>query len=116
MLSRLLMAALAVMLLGSIEVSAQGKQDTKNRKVLILNDSSRTISLVYAEPTGKNNSMVGGSDWIPNDTLAPGQFVTVNFDDKRGTCILDLQGYGDSNTWTERRFNVCGLDWWRLVD
>jgi hypothetical protein len=97
------------------QVSAQ--RDQKNRWVNVVNKSSITMVAIYAVPSRLRRADVGGRDLIPNDTIAPGTYLQVNFDLGDGECLLDLRAKGnDGRTWTRRNVDVCAVEDWTLTN
>lgn len=104
-----------VLFAGASDVSAQ--RDGKNRWVNVVNKSSFVMVAVYAVPSRYRRAHVDGRDLIPNETIAPGSYLQVNFDLGDGECMLDLRARGsDGRDWTRRNFNVCSETDWTLVN
>jgi hypothetical protein len=96
-------------------VSAQ--RDQKNRWVNVINKSNYVMVAIYAVPSRLRRANVDGRDLIPNDTIAPGSYIQVNFDLGDGECVLDVRARGaDGRDWTKRNFNVCAEENWTLVN
>jgi hypothetical protein len=112
----LLAAIGAAFLLAPASVSAQ--YGGQNRWVNVVNKSSYTMVAVYAVPSSWRRSQIDGPDLIPNDTIAPGRYLDVNFDRaSNGECLLDLRARGsDGRDWIERNFNVCTQRNWNLIN
>lgn len=88
--------------------------DGQNRRVRIINETSRTIREFYA-------SNVDRTTWEQNilrDTIIrPGQSVTVNIDDGSGACLFDFKAvFTDSSSRVKNRINVCRIDSYRYTD
>jgi hypothetical protein len=120
-LRKYLLAAMGAALLLAIagDVSAQygRSRDGQNRFVNVVNKSSYTMVAVYAVPSSWRRSQVDGPDLIPNDTIASGSYLGVDFDLGNGECVLDLRARGnDGRDWIERNFNVCTQRNWNLVN
>jgi hypothetical protein len=116
----LLAAVGAALLFASAgDVSAQygRSRDGQNRWVNVVNKSSYTMVAVYAVPSRWQQSQIDGPDLIPNDTIAPGRYLAVNFDLGDNECLLDLRARGsDGRDWIERRFDVCRQRNWNLIN
>jgi hypothetical protein len=115
----LLVTFAALCLLASAPiVEAQGKKstDTKNRWITVYNETSKDISLIHAERTGRNNEILLGNDLIPDGILSAGTNMRVNFDLGDNSCQLDLQAVGDERYFTVRNVNVCAEDEWTLTE
>ena len=104
---------LAVLLTTSGKVSAQ--RDQMNRWVNVINNTSYVMVAIYAVPSRHRLANVDGRDLIPNDTIASGRYLQVNFDLGDGECVLDLRARGnDGRDWTQRNVDVCSIQDWTL--
>lgn len=88
--------------------------DNKDRRVVIINDTSEYMVGLYA-------SNVGTDSWEENMVrgrpVAPGASLTANIDDGTGFCHYDLRAVFESGAHVERhRVNVCNIETWRLED
>ena len=114
---RYLLAAVAALLLLATAGDALAQRDGQNRWINVTNNSSFTMVAIYAVPSRLRQAFIGGPDLIPNDTIAPGTYLAVNFDLGDGECWLDLRARGaDGRDWIERNFNVCTQRNWNLVN
>ena len=105
----------AAVLAAAGDASAQRKQE--NRWVNVVNKTSYVMVAIYAVPSRFRQAYVGGQDLIPNDTIAPGSYLPVNFDLGDGECLLDLRARGaDGRDWTQRNVNVCAVSDWTLTN
>lgn len=106
----------ATVLFATVEdVSAQ--RDQKNRRVNVVNKTSYVMVAICAVPSRLRRANVEGPHLIPNDTIAPGTYLQVNFDVGDGECMLDVRARGaDGRDWTKRNFNVCAEENWTLVN
>jgi hypothetical protein len=110
-------AALFLASAGDVSAQQYGRRDGQNRWVSVSNNSSFTMVAIYAAPSSQRQAHIGGPDLIPNDTIGPGRYLSVNFDLGDGECLLDLRARGsDGRDWIERRFNVCTQTTWNLVN
>lgn len=85
-----------------------------NRRVRIINESSRTILEFHASNIGRSTYE---EDMLGNRVLAPGQSVVANIDDGTGACRFDFLTVMAGGQRIERRdVNVCQIEVYRITD
>lgn len=93
--------------------AATASRDNFDRRVRIVNGSSRVITLVQGSPTNQNE---WGADRIPTMTLTAGQATIVDFNDNNGECRYDLRvTFDDQNTAEQRNVDICRISEWRAA-
>ncbi|MDB5673790.1 MAG: hypothetical protein JWM65_772 [Sphingomonas bacterium] len=87
-------------------------RDGKNRRIKIINDTTFSLRELYGSNVGADSWQ---EDVLGRKVLAPGNTVTVNFDDGTCYCSFDLKAVFSDDTSTIRRsFNVCSETAWRI--
>jgi hypothetical protein len=110
-------AALLLAFAGDASAQLGNSGDGRNRRVSVTNNSSFTMMAVYAIPSYLRRARIEGPDLIPNNTIAPGTYLDVNFDLGDGECYLDIRARGsDGRDWIIRNYNVCTQTTWNLVN
>lgn len=93
--------------------AATVSRDNFDRRVRIVNNSSRVITLVQGSPASQPD---WGADRIPTMTLAAGQATVVDFNDNNGECRYDLRvTFDDQNTAEQRNVDICRISEWRAA-
>jgi len=76
-----------------------------DRGVTLVNNTSKTVAEFYGSNTGTGEWQ---EDILGQDTLAPGEEVSIDFDDGTGYCMFDFKiVYTDGSEEVEEKFNVC---------
>lgn len=106
--SRLLSTCLALVALFAIlapsSASAQ-RGDRQDRRVIIVNETGRTIQAFHATNTGTKS---WGRDLLGQNVIPPGQRYLFDFDDGTGYCNFDFKAVLDNGIPIEQyRVNVC---------
>lgn len=103
MTARIHRFAWAVILVAGLSFGVQA--DRYNRTVLVVNDTSQTITHFYGSNTGAQD---WEEDILDDEVLEAGEEVEINFDDDTGYCLFDfLAVLEDGSRHIEERFNVC---------
>lgn len=107
-------AAIAAVTLQAAPAEARRSNDGFDRRVVIVNESSRTISEVRGTPTTWDGY---GRDLIPNFVIESGEQARVNFDVGTGQCLYDLQvKMRNGQTVEKRNVDVCRVTSWTIED
>lgn len=86
--------------------------DRHDRRMVIVNESGRTIQHFYATNSGVSK---WGRDLLGQDVIPSGQRYIFNFDDGTGYCIFDFRAVLDNGRPIERyRVNVCEYAAWTV--
>jgi len=101
-------------LMVSSNAMAKGCSDGKNRRVVMVNDTTTDILRLYG-------SNVGADDWqedvLGEEILAAGNRVRVNWDDGTCYCTFDFKAvYRDGTTSIKKGVNVCTIESFRFYD
>ena len=97
--------AVALLALAASPVLAN---DTHDRRVVIVNETSHSVVEFYA-------SRVASTSWEENmlsggKVLSAGQGATFNFDDGTGACVFDFKAvFSDRDTAVSQGVNVCKI-------
>lgn len=76
-----------------------------DRHLRIHNDTSVTIYKFYSTNSG---SKKWGHDVMGSNTLAPGEAMTLNFDNEKGYCEFDFRAeFEDGDVLQRANVNVC---------
>ncbi len=76
-----------------------------DRHVTIINNTGSTITRFYGSNAGSNS---WEEDILGADVLAPGQRVSINFDDGSGYCTFDFKAqFADGSSSVENGVDVC---------
>ena len=85
---------------------------SRDRRMVIVNESPRIIREFYATNTGVNS---WGRDLLGQSVIHPGQRYIINFDDGTGYCMFDFRAVLDNGRPVERyRVNVCEYVSWTI--
>lgn len=107
-------AAIAAVTLQAAPAEARRSNDGFDRRVVIVNDSSQTISEVRGTPTDWSDY---GRDLIPNFVIESGEQARVTFDVGGGQCLYDLQvKLRNGRTLAKHNVNVCRVTSWTIED
>lgn len=98
---------MAALMAASLPTTAAWAQspDRYNRQVVIINNSSETLTHFYA-------SNVGTNDWeediLGEGVIPPGEQATINIDDGTGYCRYDFRAiFNNEREVIRGRVNVC---------
>jgi len=101
-MKKLLIALMAAAVLASVSTA---KADTTSFTVTVVNQSSYTIEYIQVQDAGAGNY---SSDLLASDqTIAPGQSATIQFDEHRGYCTFNVAITtlsGDTSYLTDENF------------
>ena len=87
-------------------------QDRNDRRMDVINDTTRAVNSVYATNSTVKN---WGRDLLGQDVIPPKQSYRFDFNDGTGQCIFDLRAVLDNGRFFERyKVNVCTATSWRL--
>jgi hypothetical protein len=97
-----------------IGLSNSQAADRENRRIRIINNSSKPIYHFYASNIDRTN---WEEDILGTKVLLPGQQTTINIDDGSGHCLYDFKAVlSDQRSATTRSVNVCTQSSWTVVD
>lgn len=89
-----------------------GVAQAQDRRVLIVNESSRAIVALYGTRGGRE-----GENMLEEAGLAPGGSAVVDFDDRSGYCSYGLRVVFDDGVELVRpRVNVCEVGTYRYTN
>jgi hypothetical protein len=95
-------AALATI---SLSLAAASSAAAANYSVLVVNNTNHTLTNLYASSIHDSNYH---GDWLGRYVLHPGESITINFDDGDGSCLFDVRGEFNDNTYVQQHsVNVC---------
>jgi hypothetical protein len=102
---RLTSVALALMALFATLAPEKTEAQRYDRRMVIINDTGRTILEFYATNTGVTN---WGRDLLGQGVVPPGGRHMFDFNDGTGYCMFDFRAVLDNGRPIERyRVNVC---------
>jgi hypothetical protein len=85
--------------------AAAGSASAARRSVLVVNETNHTMTNLYASSIHDPNYH---GDWLGRYVLHPGQSIVINFSDGTGSCLFDVRGEFNDNTYVQRHgVNVC---------
>jgi hypothetical protein len=97
-----------------IMASGNTSVSSSDRRVWILNASSKKISRFHASNTGRTS---WEEDILGSSTIPGNVGVRVNLDDGTGACRFDLKVvFSDGASRVEENFNVCEKVYWSVYD
>jgi hypothetical protein len=115
--TRLLSLSLALVLAFAALLSASAPdgasaQDRYDRRMVVINETGRTIREFYATNTGVRN---WGRDLLGEKVIPPGQQYVFDFNDGTGYCMFDFRAVLDNGRPIELyRVNVCQYASWKV--
>lgn len=90
--------------------SAQG--DRHDRRMVIINNSGRTLLEFYATNTGTSH---WGRDLLGQNVIPPGGRYLFDFNDRTGYCLFDFKAVLDDRRVIQRaKVNVCEATTWTV--
>ena len=91
-----------------------GHAEAYDRRVRLINDSSRTIVSFYAS---NEDSDQWEEDILGRRVVPPGDEILINVDDGTGHCIFDFKAVMRGGATVVRRsLNVCQISSWTITD
>jgi hypothetical protein len=114
-MSKKLAPVAAILAILSVSSAASAAStDGKNRKVLVQNVSSQTISNLYASPIA---AKTWEEDLLGSGTIPPGTGKNANIDNGTNECHYDLKVImADKSEHVKRDVNVCASSKWVIGD
>jgi hypothetical protein len=110
----MLKSAMLVAAVATFSVLSTGLSEALDRRVRVVNDSSRTMTKFQAS---NKASKSWEEDILGNDVLKPGQSVVVNINDGTGYCVFDLRAtFQGGATVVRRNINICKISSWTIND
>jgi hypothetical protein len=110
----MLKSAMLVAAVATFSVLSMGPSEALDRRVRVVNDSSRTMTKFQAS---NKASKSWEEDILGNDVLKPGQSVVVNINDGTGYCVFDLRAtFQGGATVVRRNINICKISSWTIND
>ncbi len=96
------------------ETAAAQSRDRYDRRVVIINDSSETLTHFYASNVGTNDWQ---EDILGQGVIAPGEQATINIDDGTGYCRYDFRAiFNNEREVIRPRVNVCEVATYTYTD
>ncbi len=95
--------------------TVQGQSDDgRNRRVVVVNNTSKTVDRVFASNV---DSTSWEEDMLGNGVIRPGRSRIFNIDDGTGHCHYDFKVvFHDGDKIVRRNVNVCRVETWTLSD
>ena len=94
--------SVALVTIGAASASSAADQD---RRVVVINETQHTITNIYASASSDPNYH---GDILGNNSIAPGQKMTVDFADGGSTCAMDVKAvFNDGDKVETHSFDVC---------
>jgi len=91
---------------------SSGGGDNLNRKVLISNQTGRTIYRFYGSNVNRTS---WEEDILGNSVLTAGSAINIDFDDGSGACMFDFKTvFADGGEFIENNINVCSVSTYTL--
>ena len=88
-----------------LSMSAMTFADAANRKVDIVNGTTKDIAEFYASNTGTDD---WEEDILGQDVLAPDETFEADIDDGTGACFFDFKAvFSDGSSHIQKKVNVC---------
>ena len=97
----------------AIMVALCGQAEAQDRRVLVVNESSRAIVALYGTRGGRESE----ENLLEEPGLAPGASAIIDFDDTSGYCSYGLRAVFDDGVELVRpRVNVCEVGTYRYTN
>ncbi len=110
----MLKTVMLVAAVATFSVVSAGPSEALDRRVKVINDSSRTMTKFQAS---NKSSKSWEEDILGDDILKPGQSVVVNINDGTGFCVFDLRAtFKGGATVVRRNINICKISSWTIND
>jgi hypothetical protein len=110
----MLKSVMLVAAVATFSVFSAGPSEALDRRVRVVNDSSRTMTKFQAS---NKASKSWEEDILGDDVLKPGQSVVVNINDGTGYCVFDLRAtFQGGATVVRRNINICKISSWTIND
>lgn len=94
-------------LAASLALTVAAPAHATDRRVRIHNETGLTLYRFYSTNSGATK---WGRDVMGSATLAPGQYMTMNFDNAQGYCLFDFRAiFEDGTELTRANVNVCQI-------